>query len=109
LCGDVVDADSAAGSEGQVAGSIAVGVARTRLILRDGAVFTDSGSRPSGSPPSGDVDPIAPRKRRPGDGRSKKWASVHAVFHVLQRLPQSERNASWMSVRLSYRKRRRRN
>ena len=38
--GDVIDAKTGAGSESQTAGSIAVSVARTRLILCDAARFS---------------------------------------------------------------------
>ena len=43
LSGDVVDADSAAGSEGQEAGSIAFRVARMRPLLPDAALTTCRG------------------------------------------------------------------
>ena len=42
---DFVDAEARTGSEGQPAGSIAVSVARTRLILSDAVLWTDSVSR----------------------------------------------------------------
>ena len=50
---DVVDAEARARIEGQTAGSIAVGVARTRSILCDGAGFTEP------------VDPTSPPDRPP--------------------------------------------
>src|SRR5262245_7403867 len=46
LRGDVIDAKTFAGGEAQTAGSIAVSVARARLILGDAAVFTHPHMRP---------------------------------------------------------------
>ena len=42
LFSDFVDAETRARSQGQTAGSIAVSVARTRLIMGDGVVFVDA-------------------------------------------------------------------